>query len=353
MAEQPTLIDESFDNVVPTELPSPVSVVADYLSHDPSKDWTPAQIRATHAAGRGCMFLWETNGGRADSGAPGGFPDGRDAGNELDSLIRQVGYAPKNKLGICAAVDFDVTTQMGVIAAYFGTFRTGLAGRYLMGDYGEADEVDAMAAICDFGFQASAWSRGVISPHADAWQFLNGQRIADGTVDYDRLIHPERIGIWYPPGHALDVASATQITNPTPSPEDDMTAAQVQEAARLGCSQALAEYRAQSRADMLEEAGNAADTLLTQIPGKVWGQPIQDTGKTLGAAGASAWLTDTRIIVGNVSKALSGLPAAVVAALPASQSSYTLEDVKTAVAAAIAANPVKVAGNIALSGTVS
>lgn len=220
MSEQPGMIDESFDNVVPSELPSPVDVVADYLSHDPTKDWTPAQIKAVHATGRGCLMLWETNAGRALTGAPGGGPDARDSATELDSLIHGVGYAPKNKLGICAAVDQDITTQMGTVVAYFQAFHAGLAGRYLLGDYGEFDVVNSLAAICEFAFQASAWSGTRLSPNADAWQYLNGQRISGGTVDYDRLIHPERMGIWWPPGHALDTQSATPIGG-TSNPEDD------------------------------------------------------------------------------------------------------------------------------------
>lgn len=179
-----------------------IRVVADYLSHDPSKDWTAPQIRAYHAAGVAAMFLWETNANRALSGYMGGLADGRDAGNELTSLIAQVGYSPATPIAVIAACDFDTNpSQYAVINGYYQGFRDGLAGRAMSGAYGEADLLDELGALVDVDFQTYAWSQGRVSARADLYQYLNGQTLNGAVVDFDRIINDSQLGAWWPPGH--------------------------------------------------------------------------------------------------------------------------------------------------------
>lgn len=209
----PNAVDESFSYLDPGYAAAHgIQLVCDYLSTNPSKNWTADQILAYHAQGVGCLFLWETTPNRALSGHPGGLADGQVASVMLRSLIAQVGYAPSTTLSIIAACDFDTnSTQWPTIKSYYQGFTTGLA-EFKSGDYGEADVIDQLASTVSVGFQTYAWSGGRLSPHADLYQYKNGQSLAGATVDFDRIINASRLGAWWPPGYSLDSASETELT---------------------------------------------------------------------------------------------------------------------------------------------
>lgn len=218
MATAPDAVDQSFAAIDPaTAQARGIRVVADYLSHDSAKDWTPDQVRAYHQHGVGCMFLFETTTNRALSGSAGGLADGRYAANELQGLIRMVGYTPPGKVSVVAAIDFDtVPSQVPTIRAYMSGFRVGLADSFLTGAYGEADILDALGAVIDVGFQTYAWSGGRLSARAALYQYLNGQTIGGAAVDFDRIIHADQLGAWWPPG--LEPAGGGTPIGPTPTP---------------------------------------------------------------------------------------------------------------------------------------
>jgi hypothetical protein len=51
-------------------------------------------------------------------------------------------------------------------------------------------------------WQTYAWSNGRLSAQADLYQYLNGQQMAGAQVDFDRIIHPDQLGAWWPNGVA-------------------------------------------------------------------------------------------------------------------------------------------------------
>lgn len=210
----PNAEDQSWASLNPASAKAHgIRLVCDYLSHDPTKDWTAPQIRAYLAAGIGCEFLWETNSDRALTGYAGGLADGQSAAAELNGLINAVGFRPAAKLGICAAVDFDTNpSEYGAINAYFQGFRAGVAGQFLIGAYGEADLLDELGGIIDFGFQTYAWSGGRLSARATLYQYLNGQTIDDAEIDFDRIINESALGAWWPAGYTPSSGGSAPIT---------------------------------------------------------------------------------------------------------------------------------------------
>lgn len=207
MAATPDAIDESWSRLDPAEAARRgIRVVYGYLSHDPGKNITAAQIRAYHAHGVAVWLGWESEPGRPLLGSSAGAADGRDASAQVDALIRQVGYAPRNRLAIPYSCDRDVTAaQLPTCLAYYKSAEAA-SGHYYAGAYGEAALVDYLFAhgMTHGLFQTYAWSGGRLSPHADLYQYLNGQTVAGASVDFDRVLDDALLGAWWPPGHPLD-----------------------------------------------------------------------------------------------------------------------------------------------------
>ena len=134
-----------------------------YLSHDPGKDLTPAELAALHAAGLSVGIVWETTADRALSGLDGGRADGAEANTRADALGWPAGRP------VFLAVDFGATPDQ--LPAVLDYLRGAHCGRPV-GVYGSAAVVDAAAGsgLAGFCWQTEAWSGTTVSPHANVYQ---------------------------------------------------------------------------------------------------------------------------------------------------------------------------------------
>jgi hypothetical protein len=186
-----------------------IKVVADYLSNDPSKNWTVAQIKAYHSHGIGVLLNWESEAGRPLLGAAAGQQDATTAVALARSLIAQVGYAPRSQIAIVYSTDRDTTpAQYPAIDAYYSATRATHAGRFLNGAYGEADLIEHLhaAGLTTVEWQTLAWSGGRISPEADLYQYQIDSTLGGSSVDLNQIRNASHLGAWWPPGHPLDTA---------------------------------------------------------------------------------------------------------------------------------------------------
>lgn len=149
--------------------PSPAAIkaagytgVLRYLSHDPSKDITTAELTALRGAGLSVGLVWETTANAAAGGIRQAVADAAAANTQADAL----GW-PKDR-PIYYATDFDATPEQ--VTAYYAAL-TAAPGRPV-GCYGGIRVVDAMLAAqhCVFGWQTVAWSAGEVSDHAHIYQ---------------------------------------------------------------------------------------------------------------------------------------------------------------------------------------
>lgn len=214
MSAPPDAIDESWSRLSPAECKRRgIKLVYGYMSHDPSKNFTPADIRGYHAVGTGVWLGWESSTGRPLLGAAAGTDDGRSAAAQLEALFRGVGYAPKNRQSIPYSMDEDVSpANWPPILAYY-TAAAKAHPQFDAGAYGEASLIEFLHSrgFTRGMFQTYAWSGGVRSQNADLYQYLNGQTVAGASVDFDRIIDAAGIGAWWPPGHPLDSGNQTQL----------------------------------------------------------------------------------------------------------------------------------------------
>lgn len=226
----PDAIDQSWSRIDPHKaVEAGIKLVCGYLSHDPSKNWTPAWVRAYHAVGIGVLLNWESDPGRPLLGAAAGHPDGADAVNLAQQLIRSVGYAPKNKISLVFSCDRDTApTQYPAIDAYYrATKELTDMGGFLNGAYGEADLIEHLhaAALTAVEWQTLAWSGGRISTQADLYQSSINNTVANASVDIDKILHPATLGAWWAPGsyeESLDSSAVLIAQHPITPPEDGM-----------------------------------------------------------------------------------------------------------------------------------
>lgn len=186
-----------------------------YLSNDPSKNATPAKIKAYHQHGIGVLLGWETTADRALAGHDAGKADALEARRQVAALVKGVGYSPAAPLAVAFAVDFDTNpSQYPAIDAYFHGVREGFKGsRNRVGVYGEADVIEHLhkVGLTVMEWQTYAWSGGRLSTQADLYQFSNGQKLAGADVDLDVIEHRDSLGAWWPPGRPT-----THPTHTTP-----------------------------------------------------------------------------------------------------------------------------------------
>lgn len=197
-----------------------VKVISQYLSWDPSKNITANKVRAYHAHGIASLINWEAMAGAPLNGAAQGRADAVEAVRQLRALIDDVGYAPSNRLAIYFSCDRDVSSEQiaGPVAAYYrAAGEVCHAAGFGVGAYGEADVVDYLAAhgITDSEWQTYAWSGGRLSAVADFYQYLNGQTLGGASVDFDRIIHAETLGAWWPHDSALDTDGGNPLSDLT------------------------------------------------------------------------------------------------------------------------------------------
>jgi Domain of unknown function (DUF1906) len=140
---------------------------ASYLSTDASKNWTLTMINAYHAMGLGTVCVWETSAKRALAGYGAGR---RDA---LAALRQERALELPPQLPVYFAVDFDETPrQAGPVASYFRGVKSVL-GVNRTGGYGGYWTISRLfnAGLIGFGWQTSAWSRGLWDPRAQLQQY--------------------------------------------------------------------------------------------------------------------------------------------------------------------------------------
>lgn len=222
----PEVVDQSGSRIDPVWfVEQGGKVIAIYCGLQPWKVPPPSYVRACHKAGAGLAWFWEDSATNALDGAPQGKVDGVAAKRQMDAMVSAVGYQPRNVVQINVAVDFDTDpSQYPPIDAYLRAFDAGTGPAYNGGDYGEADLLDHVhdAGIMPDGYGTYAWSHGRVSVHAVMQQTLNGQVLHGAQVDFGQIIDAAAAGIWWPPGHALDTATAHPL-------EDTLSQAEVQD----------------------------------------------------------------------------------------------------------------------------
>lgn len=227
----PTGLDQSWGYANPqVAADGGIQVVSMYLSRDATKNVTANKVKAYHKAtsasvphGIGIMLNWEGQAGAPLLGANQGKLDATDAAQQIRSLIAGVGYSPKSQLGAVFSCDRDTNSSdyPKTDAYYSATQAIMHAAHFLNGVYGEFDLVNHLVGkkLVEIIWQAYAWSGGQLSPSAGFYQYLNGQHLGGASVDFDQVIHPLKLGVWWPPNHPYNIAPA--------APEDDMSAADV------------------------------------------------------------------------------------------------------------------------------
>jgi hypothetical protein len=211
MGAGPDGLDQSWGYADPKQAAAAgIKVVSMYLSHDPSKNVTAAKVKAYHAAGIGVLLNWESEPGRPLLGKAAGKPDATAAVALVAALIKAVGYAPRSKLAIPFSCDRDVTrSQMPNVRDYYGATK-------------KVDVIEDLhrQGLTVMEWQTYAWSGGRLSPEADFYQYLNGQHLAGASVDFNRIVHAEQLGAWWPPGHRLDSSSEHPLEDEAMTPDD-------------------------------------------------------------------------------------------------------------------------------------
>ena len=198
--------------------PAPAAVKADgygfvlrYLSTDPAKNLTPAEVKGLHDAGLSVGVVWETAAQRALDGEAAGQADAHAAEAQADALGYPAGCP------IFYAVDFGATgAQMPTVEAYFAGIRA--MARRPVGVYGSAAVVEAVLAVgaAEFAWQTCAWSGTGVSTRAHLYQRLHPTRAAISGTDEDVLLQP--VPLWDPAALVVDPVVFVPPKPPTPAP---------------------------------------------------------------------------------------------------------------------------------------
>jgi hypothetical protein len=174
-----------------------------YLSSDPTKNLTAAEVHDYHAAGLAVGTVWETTASRATQGYQAGIDDG----NVADGQRQQVGLPADHP--IYAAVDTD--TDWASCADYFRGFaavigqqRTGVYGgfRVVEGAYGDGYRLL---------WQTLAWSGGQVSKHACLYQ--DGRTVLSGNADVNQVLAAD----WGQYPHPTPAEADVNLTDKMPS----------------------------------------------------------------------------------------------------------------------------------------
>lgn len=172
-----------------------------YLSHEPAKNMSPAQIQDLHSLDLGAGLVWETTAARARAGYQAGADDAVEANRQADRLTWPVDRP------IFYAVDVDLPPQpLQYVADYFAGVRDHSARPW--GIYGEYDliEAAAWAGETPWLWQCAAWS-GLgsgsggsidgrrLSQHAKLFQTVGAE--LGGRIDRN-VVLADDWGGWYP-----------------------------------------------------------------------------------------------------------------------------------------------------------
>jgi hypothetical protein len=194
----PDAVDFSYSRISGATLASKgIKLACRYLSHTDGKNLHASEAQDLLSHGVGILLNWESSANRALGGSGSGTPDGRDAA----SLAESVG-APHGKV-IYYSVDENVSPdQYYLVEQYLIAAREATSGRYGVGVYAKYGLIQYLNSRgFTHNWQTYAWSGGLLSTATDLYQYLNGQTLAGGSVDYDHIIHAAELGAWWPEGH--------------------------------------------------------------------------------------------------------------------------------------------------------
>jgi len=194
----PDAVDFSYSRISGSALASNgIKLACRYLSHTDTKNLHSSEAKDLLSHGVGILLNWESSTNRALGGSGAGTADGRDAA----SLAESVG-APHG-LVIYYSVDENVSSdQYYLVEQYLIAAREATSGRYGVGVYAKYGLIQYLNGRgFTHNWQTYAWSGGLLSTATDLYQYLNGQTLAGGSVDYDHIIHAAELGAWWPQGH--------------------------------------------------------------------------------------------------------------------------------------------------------
>ena len=144
------------------------------------KGLTRAEIQDYQNNGQKIALVYEEDGRELLGGHAAGVAVAHRARALADSLGIPAG-AP-----IHFAVDFDPSPDQipTLVAAIDGAAET--LGYNSVGGYGGLSFIEAIRGHCKYGWQTYAWSHGQVSSNATLYQYLNGQTLNGGSVDFCR-----------------------------------------------------------------------------------------------------------------------------------------------------------------------
>lgn len=172
---------------------------------DGGKGLTKQEVVDLHSNDIGIGVFFESTAGRMFDGYPAGVADARTARFGLAEL----GAPP---IPVFFACDVDTTPdQLALVDDYLrGT--ASVIGLERNGIYGEYDVIDhcQKAGTATFFCQCYAWSYGRKHPYRHVYQYLNGQTINGGAVDYDEA-YGDTSWLWRPKGEDLTKDEAREV----------------------------------------------------------------------------------------------------------------------------------------------
>lgn len=201
-------VDYGWGNITAAKAKSMrLGFVASYLSPDPSKNFTAAEVAAFHAAGIKTVDVWESTATRATGGFAAGVADARVARAQAAAL-------GNHSRPVLFAIDCDCSGSQ--ITGYFRGARSVLGSRVdAYGGYSQVAFLALQRLVGAENWQTYAWSDGRWLPGSVAplEQYLNGS-----VFDEDRAIRvPYGEFPWTAPKPpSRPVVTRTTVTPTTP-----------------------------------------------------------------------------------------------------------------------------------------
>ena len=157
-----------------------------YLSLDPSKNATHAEIAADLHDGVDVVLVWEAGAGNAGKGAAQGKTDGQLAVQQAKALGCPHGMT------LYAAVDYDAVPS--TVLPYFTAFASVVhAAGFDAGCYGSYRVCAYLLArkVVERAWQTAAWSGGKVLAGAALYQNARTKKIGGHTVDIDVVLRAD------------------------------------------------------------------------------------------------------------------------------------------------------------------
>ena len=174
-----------------------------------------AEVQDARANGLLIGLFYESSGTTALGGFAAGVADATAAQAQLVAL-GMVGTV------VYFAVDFNETADQYPVTAQYLDGAASVIGKDKTGLYAGFGPIDALCggAHADYGCQTYAWSKGLVSKNANLYQYLNGQTLNGGSVDYERNLTDDfgafgGTAVASAPGSTGGSALATNLTSLT------------------------------------------------------------------------------------------------------------------------------------------